>query len=241
LFHVPSPREVLALQALGRRCVSLLAPGVDPSPHVDSLAFATHDLCHLEKLMAPEHHQAQVGFFALLDQAMADPRWQALEQPFDSAWMADRDHVMADMNGSAAFLFVPPKNKLKLAVRRRIARDRALDAQPAALDRRSEGMSTLGALFDLLGLEGRSTARAHRQASRRARQNLLERFAAVRRRRAAAPACAWMPFRARRPMQEASRRPSWFHFKLPVVPQQTPHGRFQRASVVLPSAMRVYR
>src|SRR5262249_9657116 len=110
LFHVPSPREVLALQARGRRCVSLLAPEIDPSPHEDGLAFATHDLCHSEKFMAPEHHEAQVGFFALVDRAMADPRWGALEQPFDSAWAADRDHVIADMNGSAAFLFVALKN-----------------------------------------------------------------------------------------------------------------------------------
>src|SRR5262249_48143885 len=71
LFHVPSPREVLALQARGRRCVSLLAPEIDPSPHEDGLAFATHDLCHIEKFMAAEHHQAQVGFFSLVDRAMA--------------------------------------------------------------------------------------------------------------------------------------------------------------------------
>src|SRR5262245_39575201 len=33
LFHVPTPRDVLALQARGRRCVSLLEDGIPTAPH----------------------------------------------------------------------------------------------------------------------------------------------------------------------------------------------------------------
>ena len=124
LFRVPTPRELLRLQSRGRRCVSLLDDDVPTAPHEDGLAFAVHDLCHLEKFVDPAHHTEQVGFFALLDQGLDHPRFAALQATLDAAWIDDRDHVLADMNGSAVFLFLVLKNKLKLAVRRRIARAR---------------------------------------------------------------------------------------------------------------------
>ena len=127
LFTIPTPRDVLALQARGRRCVSLLEEAPPPVKKRDTdagLAFAVHDLCHLEKFMDPTHHDGQVGFFAALDRAMADARWADLERGFDAAWAESRDHVLADMNGSPAFLFVVLKSSIKLALRRRIARDR---------------------------------------------------------------------------------------------------------------------
>jgi hypothetical protein len=128
LFEVPTPRELLRLQSRGRRCVSLLDDGVPTAPHEDGLAFAVHDLCHLEKFVDAAHHTEQVGFFALLDRALDHPRFAALEATLDPAWIDDRDHVLADMNGSAVFLFLVLKNKLKLAVRRRIARRRGVAA-----------------------------------------------------------------------------------------------------------------
>jgi hypothetical protein len=124
LFHVPTPRELLGLQARGRRAVSLLDEGVATAPHEDGLAFVVHDLCHLEKFMEPAHHEEQVGLFALLDRGLDHPPFAALEATLDAAWVDARDHVLADMNGSAVFLFLVLKNKLKLAVRRRIARER---------------------------------------------------------------------------------------------------------------------
>ncbi len=124
LFRVPTPRELLRLQARGRRCVSLLDDDVPTAPHEDGLAFAVHDLCHLEKFIDPAHHTEQVGFFALLDRGLDHPRFAALQASLDALWIDDRDHVLADMNGSAVFLFLVLKNKLKLAVRRRIARER---------------------------------------------------------------------------------------------------------------------
>jgi len=125
LFEIPPARHLLALQARGRRCVCLvedaaaLAHG-DPR-HPDGLTFALHDLCHLEKFVAPEHHAGQVGFFRLVERALAAPAMIALEQDLDDTWRAERDYVIADMNGSAVFLFAALKMKLKLAVGRRVA------------------------------------------------------------------------------------------------------------------------
>lgn len=121
LFHIPTARDVLALQAQGRRCVSLLDDTTNPAPHEDGLAFAVHDLCHLEKFADPAQHTAQVGFFAAVSRALADPRFQELEKSLDAQWAEDRNHVIADMNGSAVFLFLALKSKLKIAVRRSLA------------------------------------------------------------------------------------------------------------------------
>jgi len=141
LFEIPSARHLLALQARGRRCVCLveddaaLAHG-DPR-HPDGLTFALHDLCHLEKFVAPEHHAGQVGFFRLVDRALASPAMATLERQLDDTWRADRDYVIADMNGSAVFLFAALKMKLKLAVHRLLPRDTfetALDVLLRAMD-----------------------------------------------------------------------------------------------------------
>jgi hypothetical protein len=130
LFHVPTARDVLALQARGLRCVSLLDEHIDPAPHADGLAFAIHDLCHLEKFADPAQHTAQVGFFAKVHRALEDPRFRAIEEKLDQAWESDRDHVVADMNGSAVFLLLALKSKLKMAIRRSLARARGDASAP---------------------------------------------------------------------------------------------------------------
>jgi hypothetical protein len=167
---VPTPRDVLALQARGRRAVSLLADADVPAgpiagiPRGDGvygsggLAFVVHDLCHLEKFYAPAHHREQVGFFAALDRALAHPEWATMEAGFDAAWIDDRDHVLADMNGSSAFLFVVLRNKIKLAVRRQMGRERGEACRSGPLD---EGevqayATAVEALVTALGLEGRA-------------------------------------------------------------------------------------
>lgn len=188
-FDVPSPRALLALQARGRRCVSLLAEGVPTAPHEDGLAFAIHDLCHLEKFVDPDFHAEQVGFFALLDRALDDPRWEVLTAGFDAQWEDDRDHVLADMNGSAIFLLLVLKNKLKLAIRRRLAHARGAPAPTGGpLD---EGelhayAQAEAALLDVLDLQGEARAAALSLSSRSdaaaAAQPLLDRFRAEARR-----------------------------------------------------------
>ena len=178
LFEVPSARRVLALQCRGRRCVCLLEDAAalahgDPR-HPDGLAFALHDLCHLEKFVAPEHHAGQVGFFRLVERALETPALSALDRELDDSWRADRDYVIADMNGSAVFLFAALKMKLFLAVQRRFAgRDDRSDAAARALE----------LLVDAMGLPGdvREAARAvSRQRDRPAEaRRLLDHFEAV--------------------------------------------------------------
>jgi hypothetical protein len=119
---VPRADEVLALQAAGRRCVSLLPDGVSPEPHASGLEFLIHDLCHLDKFREPEHHEGQVGFFASLLALREDSGFQRVEGLLDSTFTEDRDRLSADINGSAVYLFALLKMKLKMAARRRHAR-----------------------------------------------------------------------------------------------------------------------
>ena len=107
-FRPLAAHEVLALSARGRRCVSLLdEPG--------GLGFAVHDLCHLEKFVAPAHYEEQVGFFALLERALGRAGWAELESGLDAAWVGERDHVLADMNGSSLFLYCGLRSRLAKA------------------------------------------------------------------------------------------------------------------------------
>ena len=122
LFHVPRPADVLAWQAHGERCVSLLPEGACTAPQDGGLAFVMHDLCHLEKFNEPSHHAGQVGFFASVHAAMSGCAWASFVARFDGELVTELEHVVADMNGSAVFLFAALKMKLKMAVRRKVAR-----------------------------------------------------------------------------------------------------------------------
>jgi hypothetical protein len=93
---IPHYRELLSLQARGRRAVSLLPEGAATAPHANPMAFAVHDLCHLEKFHDPEHHLGQVGFFAMVEAALAElGHWRSIR----TLRGADLEHVVADMNG----------------------------------------------------------------------------------------------------------------------------------------------
>jgi hypothetical protein len=111
LRHAPTVREVLAMTARGRRPVSRLDGD-------NGLEFVLHDLCHLEKFADPAHHQAQVGLFRLLDRAIDKPSWAELEAGLDEKWREHRDHVLADMNGSAVYLWLVLTARLKEACAR---------------------------------------------------------------------------------------------------------------------------
>jgi len=152
LTAVPTARHVLELQARGARCVSLLPDGAATSPHADAFAFAVHDLCHLDKYVDPQHHFGQVGFFACLHEATSGARWQSFETSLDEAFRHDWHHVAADMNGSAVFLFAALKMKLKMAVRRRSARDRRVDPPDHGPLTTEESRAYDDVLDELLGL-----------------------------------------------------------------------------------------
>jgi hypothetical protein len=168
--EVPPAVALLGLQAEGRRCVSLLPDGADTAPHADPLAFAIHDLCHLDKFIDPEHHRGQVGFFACLHRAVRGPHWSEFESRFDADFSHDWQHVAADMNGSAVFLFAALKMKLKMAVRRRLA---ALEGGapdqggPLTTNEARSYATFLEDLLDLLRLHGDVADAARRTSARR--------------------------------------------------------------------------
>jgi hypothetical protein len=183
LETIPTAQQVLSLQTAGRRCVSLLDDGAalahgDPR-HPDGLSFALHDLCHLEKFVAPEHHAGQVGFFRAVARAFATPAFTSLEHRFDHNWRADRDYVIADMNGSAIFLFAALKMKLNMAIRRRLAVQNnrpAPAAGPLDDEERAALRPALLTLIAAMGLDHpelreaallTNTRRAHPEAARR--------------------------------------------------------------------------
>lgn len=99
--HVPSAVEVLRLQARGRRPVTLLADyprllqPVLKQP--DAWTFMVHDLEHAYKFFADERlHAAQRAFFAALERALAQRRF---EHPLRDAVFADKfDYLISDMN-----------------------------------------------------------------------------------------------------------------------------------------------
>jgi hypothetical protein len=190
LFEIPTAAGVLARQARGRRCVCLLDDAAarahgDPR-HPDGLAFVLHDLCHLEKFVAPEHHAGQVGFFRAVARALATPAMQALDRELDDAWRAERDYVISDMNGSAVFLFAALKMKVNMAVRRRLARLRggpAPTSGPLDADERAAVEPALGVLFEAMGLpadlrDGALAVSARRDRPAEARR-LLDHFEAL--------------------------------------------------------------
>ncbi|MGH7282327.1 MAG: hypothetical protein ACRELY_12430 [Polyangiaceae bacterium] len=157
-----SPRDLLAMQARGERCVSILDDGNGDDP----LEFALHDLCHLEKFVDEETYAGQVGFFDALHRANLDARFDHL----DLAWRKDLEHVSADMNGSPVFLFAALKMKLKMAARRDVARHRGtpertggvLDSDEA---RAFEAMQNV--MFDALALPERGRLAGDAVSARR--------------------------------------------------------------------------
>jgi len=171
--HVPAAEDVLSWQADGGRCVSLLPRGVRTTPDEDGLAFALHDLCHLEKFFDPEHHRGQVGFFRAVRAATCDEGWPSFAAPFDEVFTRELEHVVADMNGSAVFLFAALKMKLKMAVRRQVARERGrtgadvIVSGPLREDEELAFSDAEDTLLDLLGLRGHVRDAAIRVSTRR--------------------------------------------------------------------------
>jgi hypothetical protein len=187
---IPAADEILGRQARGRRCVSLLDDQIaaahgDPR-HPDGLSFVLHDLEHLEKFVAPEHHVGQVGFFRAVRRAFSDPGFCRLQAGFDAQWFTDRDYVIADMNGSAIFLFSVLKMKVNMAVRRQLARAAgraAPQAGPLDADERAALAPALVTLVDALGLPAHAREAALAVSARRdapaAAERLLAGFEAI--------------------------------------------------------------
>src|SRR4029077_14909097 len=87
--------------------------------------------------------------------ALSDTEVAALELTFDEIWSAERDYVLADMNGSAVFLFSVFKMRLAMAVRRSLARGRGVPVPTEGRlddDERAALQPVLSAWFAGMGL-----------------------------------------------------------------------------------------
>jgi len=152
LDHAPTPEELLAEQARGGRVVSLLPDGSDTGMHEDPLAFAIHDLCHLDKFQVD--HAAQVGFFDTMHRANVLAFHM---DTLDATWRADVIAVTCDMNGSPIFLLAALKMRLKMAVRRVLATAKGLPPNsggPLSEEEERAYAPMLEELLDRAELEG---------------------------------------------------------------------------------------
>jgi hypothetical protein len=95
--------------------------------------------------------------------ALANPELQAIQRSFDALWETDRDYVIADMNGSAVFLFSVLKMRVSMAVRRSLAaaRGRPAPTEGALAPEEREALApVLGTLFSAMGLPAELRAEA---------------------------------------------------------------------------------
>lgn len=100
LSRIPSPREVLTMQANGRRPVTLIDLPRALQPILtkpDGLAFLVHDLEHAWKFFNdPRQFALQQTFFALLSKALAAGIFAPYQS--DLLFMTKLDYLISDMN-----------------------------------------------------------------------------------------------------------------------------------------------
>ncbi|MBV2167884.1 MAG: hypothetical protein KUL82_04170 [Bdellovibrio sp.] len=102
LTSVPSPEEVLEMQAQGQRCISMLIEEEQLSTFVnegrDVLGFIVHDLIHADHFFAhPEKAQAQVHFCQKLRIVITLPEIQKMFLQ-DPTFTGEFHYLMSDMN-----------------------------------------------------------------------------------------------------------------------------------------------
>ncbi len=148
-----TPREILALSAGGRRCVSLLPEGGPLGPYATPFAFAAHDLEHLAQLFDPVHYEGQIGFFRRLSAGLSSGLGGLLAS-HDEAFERDVENVGADTNGSCVFAFASLVMKLKMASRRSLGRrtGNVRTRGPLSADEEAAFAPDLARLVEALGM-----------------------------------------------------------------------------------------
>lgn len=102
LDHVPSPDEMLDLQAQGGRWISLMFKRHELAKPIldgrDALSFLLHDLGHAwQFFVSAENRRGQISFYRMLQKAR-DHR--LLDEPslYDTSWPQRLDYLIADLN-----------------------------------------------------------------------------------------------------------------------------------------------
>ncbi len=101
MFRIPSPREVLAQQKRGRRCVTVLLDPQKTRDYVlgerDALSFTMHDLIHADHFFhCNDLFRGQISFYGLLDRCLAEDHFRELYS--HAGFMKEFDYVTSDMN-----------------------------------------------------------------------------------------------------------------------------------------------
>ncbi|MGZ3771341.1 MAG: hypothetical protein ACXVCP_08305 [Bdellovibrio sp.] len=102
IVTVPSPEEVLMMQACGQRCVSMLIKPQEISSFVDEgrdvLGFIVHDLIHADHFFSDsEKARSQILFCKKLQLVLQIPEIQ--QMIFDDAvFKSEFNYLMSDMN-----------------------------------------------------------------------------------------------------------------------------------------------
>lgn len=108
LEHVPTPKEVLAQQKQGKRCVTMMTALSGLSKNVlgerDALGFLIHDLQHAERFFA--HHdtqKGQIGFYHFIGELFElDEVRKMMKQ--DTQFCEEFEYAMSDMNAYCVHL-----------------------------------------------------------------------------------------------------------------------------------------
>ena len=127
---IPSSREVLALQADAKRCISLITHKIDEliMNERDPLSFLLHDLVHAYKMFSNEILlKGQIGFSRAIMKIFQHEKGVKLIQELidsDEKFSEAFDYLISDMNSHPKHLFHyfkailinTFKNKFKLAI-----------------------------------------------------------------------------------------------------------------------------
>ncbi len=151
--HIPSPEDVMNMQALGRRCVSVLTKPTEMQSFVeagrDVLGFVVHDLIHADHFFQdPEQAQTQIAFSRKMQILNALPEIQNRIKT-DIEFMNEWHYLISDMNTVSLHLLKSLKAIL-LASYKRQHNVAYKDDLPATTELEFQTFwSSLGAYFEL--------------------------------------------------------------------------------------------
>lgn len=99
---IPSPKDVMDMQALGKRCVSVLTKPTEMQSFVeagrDVLGFVVHDLIHADHFFRdPEQAQTQIAFSKKMQLLNSLPKIQDRLKT-DIEFMSEWHYLISDMN-----------------------------------------------------------------------------------------------------------------------------------------------
>jgi len=121
MWRVPTPDELLAMQADGRRCVSALVSEKALHTvfgHRDCLDMLMHDLSHMEKFIEVGRYWQQVGFFEFLKSTCLVRHKEHWGEAYGHRWRLSWQYVSSDMNAVANHMLQTFKVQLMVAIAR---------------------------------------------------------------------------------------------------------------------------